>query len=58
MKTTLDLPEELPATVRSRIKLPLIEGAHEARPGKEMTPERVADVLLEEEAEAYRDPLR
>lgn len=52
MKTTLDLPEELSATVRSRIKLPLIECAHEAKPGEEMTPERVANLLLEEEAEA------
>jgi hypothetical protein len=42
--------------VRSRVKLPLIECAHEARPGEEMTPKRLADVLLEEEAEAYRDP--
>jgi hypothetical protein len=43
---------------RRRVKLPLVECAHEARPGEEMTPERVADVLLEEEAAAYRDPLR
>lgn len=56
MKTTLDLPEELPAMVRSRVELPLIECAHEAKPGEEMTPERVADLLLEEEAKAYRDP--
>lgn len=50
--------ERRPATVLRRVKLPLVECAHEARPGEEMTPERVADVLLEEEAEAYRDPLR
>jgi hypothetical protein len=47
-----------PARVRRRVKLPLIECAHEARPGEEMTPERVAGVLLEEEAQTYRDPLR
>jgi hypothetical protein len=40
----------LPATARKGLKLPLIECAHEARPGEEMTPERVAKVLLEEEA--------
>ena len=47
-----------PATTRRRVKLPLVECAHEARPGEEMTPERVANVLLEQEAEAHRDPLR
>jgi plasmid stability protein len=43
---------------RKRLKLPLVECAHEARPGEEMTPERVAEVLLEEEARGHRDPLR
>jgi plasmid stability protein len=47
-----------PATARKRLKLPLIECAHEAQPGEEMTPERVAEVLLEEEAGGHRDPLR
>ena len=32
------------------IKLPLVECAHEAHPGEEVTPERVAEVLLEEDA--------
>ncbi|HWN43484.1 MAG TPA: hypothetical protein VNW71_14745 [Thermoanaerobaculia bacterium] len=50
MKTTLDLPDEL---VRRRLKLPLVECAHEARPGDEMAPERVAEVLLDEEAESH-----
>jgi plasmid stability protein len=40
----------LPATPRRRLKLPLVDCAHEARSGEEMTPERVAEVLLEEEA--------
>lgn len=43
MNTTLDLPDEC---------------AHEARPGEEMTPERVADALLQEEAASHREPLR
>jgi hypothetical protein len=38
-----------PVLVRRRLKLPLVECAHEARPGEEMTPDRVADVLLEED---------
>jgi plasmid stability protein len=47
---------ELPS-VRNRVKLPLVRCAHEARPDEEMTPERVAEVLLEEEAEARRGAL-
>jgi hypothetical protein len=47
-----------PATILRRLQLPLVECAHEARPGEEMTPERVADVLLEEEAGGCRDALR
>jgi hypothetical protein len=50
--------ERRPATVRRRLKLPLVECAHEARPGEEMTPERVADVLLDEEAALRRGALR
>lgn len=46
------------ATVRRRVKLPLVECAHEARPGEEMTPERVAEVLLAEEAGPHRGALR
>jgi hypothetical protein len=45
-------------SVRKRVKLPLVECAHEARPGEGLTPERVADVLLEEEAGWHRDSLR
>jgi len=36
--------------IRRRVKLPLVQCAHKAPPGEEMTPERVAEVLLEEEA--------
>ena len=44
-------------TVRKRVKLPLVQCAHEAGPGQEMTPERVAEVLLEEVAHAARSAL-
>jgi hypothetical protein len=47
-----------PTTVRNRVKLPLVQCVHEARPGEEMTPERVARVLLEEESETRRGTLR
>jgi plasmid stability protein len=45
-----------PPPIRRRVQLPLIQCAHAARPGEEMTPERVAEVLLEEEAEGERVP--
>jgi plasmid stability protein len=32
------------ATVRRRVKLPLVECAHEARSGEEITPERAASL--------------
>lgn len=32
-----------------RVQLPLIRGAHPARPEDEMTPERLADALLEQD---------
>ena len=47
-----------PVPARRRRKLPLVECAHEARPSEELTPERVAEVLLEEEAGLSRDALR
>ena len=40
--------------VRRRVALPIVECAHRARPGEEMTPERVAGILLEEESRARR----
>jgi plasmid stability protein len=36
--------------VRHRVKLPLITGGHPAKPEEEMTPDRVAEVLMEQEA--------
>jgi hypothetical protein len=36
---------------RHRVKLPLVEVAHEAVPGDEPTPERVAQFLIDEEAD-------
>jgi plasmid stability protein len=50
--------ERRPAAVRRRLELPLVECAHEARSGEEMTPERVADVLLDEEAALRHGALR
>ena len=36
-----------------RVKLPLIETAHPAAPGEELTPERVAQILIDQEVERY-----
>ena len=43
--------------VRNRVEFPLIRCAHSARPGEELTPERIAEVLLEQEVAAL-DSLR
>ena len=37
-----------PRAARNRVQLPLVRCAHEARPGEEMTPERVAEILQEQ----------
>jgi plasmid stability protein len=42
--------------LRHRVKLPLVRCAHEAT--VEMTPERVADILLDEEAESTSGTVR
>jgi hypothetical protein len=39
-----------PRRIQHRVKLPLVQG-HLAAPGEEMTPERVAEILIEQEAE-------
>jgi hypothetical protein len=36
--------------VRRRVKLPLVQTAHQAKPDEEMTPERVAAALLDEDS--------
>lgn len=47
-----------PPAVRERVKLPLVSCAHGARPSEEMTPERVAEILLDGEAEGDRGAVR
>jgi plasmid stability protein len=48
----------VPVTLRKQVQLPLVQCAHEARPGGELTPARVAEILLEQEEEAHRDAMR
>jgi plasmid stability protein len=45
-------------SVSHRVRLPLVECSREARPGEEMTPDRVARVLLEEESGTRSGSLR
>jgi plasmid stability protein len=40
--------------VQRRVQLPLVVCAHDARPEREMTPNRVAEVLAREEAKTAR----
>lgn len=40
--------------LRRRVRVPLIECAHDARPDQEMTPKRVAEVLADEDSKAAR----
>lgn len=52
------LAQEAPAAGAGprRAQVPLVECAHEARPDEEMTPERVAYMLSQEEASGVRQP--
>ncbi len=45
------LATERDDVLRHRVKLPLIHTAHEAAPGDELTPERVAQILIDQEVE-------
>jgi plasmid stability protein len=45
-------------TTDKQTGLPLIKGKHPAAPGEEITPERVADILLAQEVEWHHDVIR
>ncbi|MBN9611760.1 MAG: hypothetical protein BGO26_13480 [Actinobacteria bacterium 69-20] len=49
------LPEQRsePDRIRHRVKLPLIRGGHPAAPGEELTPERIAQILEDEDVERF-----
>ena len=51
LRKSLDRLPSKPETRRKRVKLPLVHCAHRARPDDEMTPERVAQILLDGEVE-------
>ena len=41
-----------------RVQLPLVKVAHKPRPDEELTPERLAEILIEQEAEWQRELMR
>ncbi len=45
------MEREAPSRRRHRVELPLFRGGHPAAPGEEATPERIAQILLEQEVE-------
>jgi plasmid stability protein len=45
--------KQSPRTMR-RVRLPLIECAHDASAGQEMTPDRLAEILADEDSSAAR----
>jgi len=51
LRRGLEQPRET-RTVRHRVRLPLIEGGHSAKPGEEITPERAAEILLDQEVQS------
>lgn len=44
--------QERPTPAKRRVSLPLVKCAHPAQYGQELTPERVARILIDEEAGA------
>ena len=58
LRRGLSLESSGPAVVRKRVTLPLVLCAHTARPGEEMTPERVAEILFDGEADEDRGAVR
>jgi plasmid stability protein len=58
LRQSLAAPPAAPRGARKRVRLPLVRCAHRARPEDEMSPERVAKVLLEGEVDRDRQPVR
>jgi plasmid stability protein len=43
--------QEEPARQAHRVKFPLIQSSHKAAPGEELTPDRIHEILMQEEIE-------
>jgi plasmid stability protein len=44
--------EEAQPQIRNRVQFPLIKGTHPAKPGTELTPDQMKQLLIDEELEA------
>jgi plasmid stability protein len=53
LRKGLDQPEGEPAPspIRNRVKLPIFHTSHAAPTGEELTPERIHEILLEQEVD-------
>ena len=51
LRLGLDQPPAEPPQIRNRVKLPIFAGGHPAKPGEELTPERIHEILLEQEVD-------
>jgi plasmid stability protein len=51
LRQGLDQPRSETPQIRNRVKLPLISGGHPAKPGEELTPELIHEILLEQEVD-------
>ena len=51
LRQGLAQPASETAPIRHWVKLPLISGGHPAKPGEELTPERIHEILLEQEVD-------
>jgi len=51
LRRGLAAEEARASEVQYRVQTPLIKGGHPAPPGQELTPDRVSEILLEQEIE-------
>lgn len=45
------LAEQRPDKIRNRVQFPLVRTAHPAAPGEELTPEVIAQILIDQEVD-------
>jgi plasmid stability protein len=53
LRRGLEAEKQGQATPPRRVQFPIIKSGHPAKPEEEMTPERVAEILIEQEASWY-----
>ena len=58
LRRGLEEPFATSKTARKRAQLPLVQCAHEAIPEEEVTPDRAAELLIEEELERSSGSVR